>query len=172
MAVCLRCLLHHILLLIAYTFRENLHFVFIITVQFMMSVNKYVLACWSCSFVCTLHHLIIITVQTLSEDIELMKCLSDIFCRVCKIRAYFSVIHYTLYGAVCFEFIFHICLYIYISFSFEGIFDGVETKEHCEQLCSGIRTHLNWLQNHVWVAAYLKPLRGPHTDQTRRPLYR
>ena len=37
--VCLRCLLHHILLLIAYTFRENWDFVFIIIVQFMMSAN-------------------------------------------------------------------------------------------------------------------------------------
>ena len=38
-AVCLRCLLHHILSLIAYTFRENRDFVFIIIVQFMMSSN-------------------------------------------------------------------------------------------------------------------------------------
>ena len=37
--VCLRCLLHHILSLIAYKFRENREFVFIIIVQFMMSAN-------------------------------------------------------------------------------------------------------------------------------------
>ena len=37
--VCLRCLLHHILSLVAYTFRENREFVFIIIVQFMMSTN-------------------------------------------------------------------------------------------------------------------------------------
>ena len=37
--VCLRCLLHHILSLIAYTFRENQDFVFITIVQFMMSPN-------------------------------------------------------------------------------------------------------------------------------------
>ena len=37
--VCLRCLLHHILSLIAYTFRENREFIFIIIVQFMMSAN-------------------------------------------------------------------------------------------------------------------------------------
>ena len=35
--VCLRCLLHHILSLIAYTFQENREFVFIIIVQFMMT---------------------------------------------------------------------------------------------------------------------------------------
>ena len=33
-------LLHHILSLIAYTFRENREFVFIIIVQFMMSANS------------------------------------------------------------------------------------------------------------------------------------
>ena len=43
-----------------------------------------VLACISYSFVCTLHHLITINVQTLSEDIELIKCLPDIICRVCE----------------------------------------------------------------------------------------
>ena len=40
----------------------------------------------------------------LSEDIELIKCLSDIFCRVCKMRYILSVIHYTIRGAVCFQF--------------------------------------------------------------------
>ena len=35
--VCLRCLLHHFLSLIAYTFRGNRDFAFIIIVQFMMS---------------------------------------------------------------------------------------------------------------------------------------
>ena len=38
--VCLRCLLHHIVSLNAYTFRENREFVFIIIVQFMMSANS------------------------------------------------------------------------------------------------------------------------------------
>ena len=42
MAVCLRCLLHHILSLIAYTFRENWDFVSIIIVQFMMSANNWI----------------------------------------------------------------------------------------------------------------------------------
>ena len=38
--VCQRCLLHHILSLIVYTFRENREFVFISIVQFMMSANS------------------------------------------------------------------------------------------------------------------------------------
>ena len=40
----------------------------------------------------------------LSENIELIKCLSDIFCRVCKIKQVLSVIHYIICGAVCFQF--------------------------------------------------------------------
>ena len=40
--VCLRCLLHHILLLIAYASRENREFVFIIIVQFMMRANNWI----------------------------------------------------------------------------------------------------------------------------------
>ena len=40
----------------------------------------------------------------LYEDIELIKCLSDIFCRACKINHILSVIHYAIYGAVCFQF--------------------------------------------------------------------
>ena len=38
--VCLRCLLHHILSLIAYNFRGNREFVFIIIMQFMMSAKN------------------------------------------------------------------------------------------------------------------------------------
>ena len=40
----------------------------------------------------------------LSEGIEIIKCLSDIFCRMCKIKHIISVIHYTICGAVCFQF--------------------------------------------------------------------
>ena len=81
--VCLRCLLHHILSLIAYTFRENREFVFIIIVQFMMSANSWMLSGLPIVCVClyiTLshyHHC-----ANLSEDIEFIKCLSDIFCQV------------------------------------------------------------------------------------------
>ena len=101
--VCLRCLLHHILSFITYTFRENRDFVFIIIVHFMMSAN-----CWIhfglqivfvCLYIVHYHHC-----ANLSEDMELIKCLTYIFCRVCKIEHIFSVIHYTIYGAVCFQF--------------------------------------------------------------------
>ena len=85
MVVCLRCLLHHILSLIAYTFRENGEFVFIIIVQFMMSANSRIRFALDIILVCLYstpshyHHC-----ANLSEDIELIKCLSDIICRMCE----------------------------------------------------------------------------------------
>ena len=75
----------HNLSLIAYTFRENREFVFIIIVQFMMSANiqirfglQIILICL-CSTPSHYHHC-----ANLSEGTELIKCLSDIFCRVCE----------------------------------------------------------------------------------------
>ena len=103
--MCLRCLLHHILSLIAYTFRENREFVFIIIVQFMMSANSRMRFALQIVLVCLYstpshyHHC-----ANLSEDIEFIKCLSDIFCRVCKIKHILTVIHCTICGAVCFQF--------------------------------------------------------------------
>ena len=105
MFVCLRCFLHHILSLIAYTFREKRHFVFIIIVQFMLSADSRMSFGFQIVFVCLYftpshyHHC-----ANFSEDIELIKCQSDIFCRVCKIKHIFSVFHHTIYEAVCFQF--------------------------------------------------------------------
>ena len=104
--VCLRCLLHHIRPLIAYTFRETREFVFINIVQFMMSANSRIRFGLQIIFVCLYitpshyHHF-----ANLSEDIELIKRLPDIFCRcVSKSKHILSVIHYTICGAVCFPF--------------------------------------------------------------------
>ena len=58
----------------------------------------------------------------LSEDTELIKCLSDTFVEcVSKIKNILSVIHYTICGAVCFQFTHFPCddwenIYIYIYF--------------------------------------------------------
>ena len=105
-AMCLRCLLHHILSFIAYTFRENQEFVFIIIVQFIMSANIQTRFGWQIVLVCLYstpfhyHHY-----ANLSEGIELITCLSDIFVEcVSTIKHILSVIHYTLCGAVCFQF--------------------------------------------------------------------
>ena len=46
-----------------------------------MQIFGYVLACGSSSFVCTVHHH---HCANLSEGIERIKCLSEIFCRVCE----------------------------------------------------------------------------------------
>ena len=95
---CLRCLLHHILSLIAYTYRENWDFVFINIVQFMMSSNSRMRFGLQILFVCLIittshyHHCV-----NLSENIELIKCLSDIFCRVCEWDEVYSL-SYPLYN--------------------------------------------------------------------------
>ena len=83
--VCLRCLLHHILSCIAYTFRENWDFVLNIIVQFMMNANSRIRNGLQIVFVCLYitpshyHHY-----ANLFVDIELMKCLPDVFCGLCE----------------------------------------------------------------------------------------
>ena len=100
--VCLRCLLHHILSLIAYTFRDNRDFVFIIFVQFMMSSNSRMRFGLQIVFIYLYitshyHHC-----ANLSEDIELMKCLSDIFCRVWEWdKAYSLILSIIQYMGLC-----------------------------------------------------------------------
>ena len=80
-------------------------FVFIIIVQFMMSANSRqrfgLLVVFVCLYFTPSHYH---QYAKLSEDTELIKCLSDIFCRVCKFEHIFSVINYTIYGAECFQF--------------------------------------------------------------------
>ena len=82
----------------------NREFVFVIIVQFMMSANSQIRFDLKIVFVYLYivpsyyHHC-----PSLYEDIELIKCLPDIVCRVCKIRHILSVIHYKTRGAVCFR---------------------------------------------------------------------
>ena len=69
-----------------------------------VQIVRYVLACRSCSFVCTLHHLIIIIVQTYLKTLNLLNACQIYFVEcVSKIEHIFSVIHCPLYGAVCFQ---------------------------------------------------------------------
>ena len=75
LVVCLTCLLHHILSLIAYTLPQNRDFVFIIIVQFMMSANSRIRFGLQIVFVCLYitpsyyHHC-----ANLSDDIEHIFC--------------------------------------------------------------------------------------------------
>ena len=70
-----------------------------------VQIFGYVLACRSCSFVCTLHHLIITIVQTYLRTLNLWNACQIYFVEcVSKIKYIFSVIHYAVYGAVCFQF--------------------------------------------------------------------
>ena len=100
-----RCLLHHILSRIAYTLRENWDFVFIIFVQSMINANSriryglQIVFVWLYITPSYYHHS-----ANLSVDIERMQCLPDMFYRVCEIEHIILVIHYSIYGAVCFQF--------------------------------------------------------------------
>ena len=102
-------MLHHILLLVAYTFRENRGFVFITSVQFMMSVKsrihfglQIVFAYWYIT-PSHYHHC-----ANLSEGIE-NSCqifLSSVWVRL---STFFSLIHCTIYGVVCLQFTYFPC---------------------------------------------------------------
>ena len=78
-------IMHYTLSRIAYAYRENRDFVFIIIAQFMMSANsriRFGLQIVSvCFYITPSHHH---HCTNLSEDIELIKCLSDIFCQACE----------------------------------------------------------------------------------------
>ena len=63
------------------------------------------MACRSYLFVCTLHHLIIIIVQTHLKTLKLLNVCQICFVEcVSKIEHILLVIHYSIYGAVCFQF--------------------------------------------------------------------
>ena len=94
---------HHILSLIACTFRGNRDFVLIIIEQFMMSENSWICFSLQNVFVClystpSQYHQCAI----LSDDIEITKRLSDIFCRVCGSDWSYSLSYliYNVWGCV------------------------------------------------------------------------
>ena len=94
--VCLRCLLHHIIPLIAYTFRENRGFVFITIVQFMMSSN---IIRFFVHNTISLPSLCKLIWRHWTYKMPVRYILSSVW-----VRYILSVIHYTIYGAVCFQF--------------------------------------------------------------------
>ena len=71
----------------------------------LVQIFRYVLACRSYSFVCTVHHFIIIIVQIYLKTLNLWNACQIYFVEcVSKIKHIISVIHYTICGAVCFQF--------------------------------------------------------------------
>ena len=88
------------------TFRKNWDFVFIITVQYMMSANSWI--CYGLQIVCVClyitpshyHHC-----ANLSVDINLWNLFQIYFVEyVSKIEHLLLVIHYSIYWVVCFQF--------------------------------------------------------------------
>ena len=102
--MCLRCLLHHILQLIAHTFWENREFVFIISVQFMMSANIRIRFGLQIVLVCLYstpshYH----QCANLSEGIELIKCLSDMFNEYVRLSIFSPLFYIQLVGLYVFN---------------------------------------------------------------------
>ena len=94
-------LLHHILSLIAYTFRETGNFLLLLGSLWWVQIVEYVLHCRSYSFVCTVHHLIIIIVQkylkTLNLKMPARYILSTVWVRLSiysQLSIIQSIIHY------------------------------------------------------------------------------
>ena len=99
LVVCLRCLLHVILALIAYKFRANPEFVFIIIVLFMMSANIRIRFALQIVFIClyiTTSH----RCGNLSEDIKLINACQIYFVE-CIILRIFSQLFITQYVGLC-----------------------------------------------------------------------
>ena len=97
-------------------------------------ISGYVLVCRSYSFVCTLHHLITIIMQTYLQTVNLYNACQICFVEcVSKIKHIFSVIHYTIYGAVCFQFTHSLAMIerIYILCLIIIIKSEVWTITHC-----------------------------------------
>ena len=70
-----------------------------------VQIIGFILSWGSYPFVCTLHHLIIIIVQTYLKTLNLWNACQIYFVEcVSMIRHILSVIHYTIRGAVCFQF--------------------------------------------------------------------
>ena len=84
--VCLRCLLHHILSLIAYIYYGKPGFRFHFGLQIV----------FVCLYRTPYHH----HCENVSDDIELTKCLSDIFCRVWDWAYSLSYPLYNIWGCV------------------------------------------------------------------------
>ena len=111
MIVCLRCLLHHILSIIVYTFWENREFVFISIVQFMMSANSQIRFGLQIVFVCLYitpshyHHCANFIWRHWTYKMPVRYNFSSVWVRL----SIFSVIHYTICGAVCFQFTHFLC---------------------------------------------------------------
>ena len=101
--LCLRCLLHHILSLIVYTFRENWEFVFISIVQFMMSANSRIRLGLLIVFVCLYitpshyHHCANFIWRHWNYKIPVRYNLSSVWVRL----SIFSQLSITLYVGLC-----------------------------------------------------------------------
>ena len=139
MVVCLRCLLHHNLSLIAYTFPEsgNLFSKFLCSLWWVQ-IFGYVLACRSYSFLSTVHHLIIIIVQIYLKVLNLWNACQIYFVECVRLSIFspLSIIQYVGLYLFVYPFLLwwlreYIYIYTYILCLIIIIKSEVWTITHC-----------------------------------------
>ena len=106
------CLLHHIVSLIAYTFRKTREFVFVTIEPFMMSANSRIRSGWQILFVCLYitpsHHLSSLCKliwRHWTYKIPVRYIFSSVWIKL----SILSVFHYELCETVCFQFTHLLC---------------------------------------------------------------
>ena len=116
--MCLRCLFHHILSLIVYTFRENREFVFISIVQFMMSANSRIHFGLQIVFVCLYitpshyHHCANFIWRQWTYKMPVRYNLSSVWVRL-SIFSQLSIIQYNMWDCMFSVYPFPLREYIY-----------------------------------------------------------
>ena len=109
MVVCLICLLHHILSLIAYTGKKGICFHHYCAVYDECRYSDTFWLADRTRLFCTVHHLINIIVRIYLKAMYLWNACQIYFVEcMSKIKHILSVIHYTICRAVCFQFT-HFC---------------------------------------------------------------
>ena len=152
--VCLRCLLHHILSLIVYTFRENREFVSLIANSRIRFGLRIVFVClYITPF--HYHHCANFIWRHWTYKMPGRYNLSSVWVRL-SIFSQLSVIHYTIYGAVWFQFTHFLCddcERIYILCPIIIIKSEVWTITHCLGLGHETMVCAVCLSIFLWVNA-------------------
>ena len=128
-----------------------------------VQIVGYVLACRSYSLVCALYHVIIIILQTYLNTLNLLNASQIYFVEcVSNIKHILSVIHHTIYGAVCFQFsVFpwwwlreYIYIYMYILCLIIITISEVWTIIHCVGLGHETKVCAVWLSIFLYIHPY------------------
>ena len=170
--VCLRCLLHHILSLIAYTFRENRDFVFIMIVQFMMSANSGIRFGLQILSVCFVHYTISLSSlckliwRHWTYKMPVRYILSSVWVRL-SILSQLSVVHMGLCLPISLMMTERI--YTSIQFQFKTVYCQVNTTNTCSTLPTNNSFSRQWGLDTCWCLSYYHHQIG---NMNYNPLFR